>query len=91
MDKISIKILYLSFHNSIKKKYGINRIISKEDIFTKLGRQYLVPKKLRIVALKELEEMNLIKKEDNNSYRILDIDFDMEENINKFYSKLKLF
>jgi len=88
--KINKKILYLSFHNSIKKKFGVNRLISKEDIIIKLGRQFLVPKPLRIVALKELEEMKLLKKEDANNYKILEGDFDLEDT-NKFYKTIGLF
>ena len=88
--KINKKILYLSFHNSIKKKFGVNRLISKEDIIIKLGRQFLVPKPLRIVALKELEEMNLLKKEDANNYKILDCEIDIEDT-NKFYQTIGLF
>ncbi len=85
------KILYLSFHNSIKKKFGVNRLISKKEIIIKLGRQFLVPKPLRIVALDELEKMKLIKKECNEYYKILDCELNLEEDTNKFLKKLGFF
>lgn len=88
---VNHKILYLSFHNSIKKKFGVNRLVSKKELKIKLGRQFLVPKNLTIVALKELENMGLIKKENSVYYKILDINFDLEENVNKFYMQIGLF
>jgi len=88
MEKISNKILYLSFHNSLKKKFGVNKLISKEEIRIKLGRQFLVPKNLRNNAVKELEKMGLIKKQDKNSFLILEGEFDLENNPNKFYKEI---
>ena len=90
--QISNKILYLSLHNSLKKKYGVNRLVKKEDVKTKLGRQYLVPKNLRNIAIDELERMNLIKIEDSYYVKILEGDFDLENNPNKFFMAIgKLF
>ena len=89
--RLKIGILYLSFHNSIKKVYGIGRIVSERDLIIKLGRQFLVPKRLRILAIKELENMNLVKRESNNEFRILNYELDIEEDTNKFLKKLNLF
>lgn len=89
--RLKIGILYLSFHNSIKKVYGIGRIVSERDLIIKLGRQFLVPKRLRILAIKELENMNLVKRESNNEFRILNFELDIEEDTNKFLKKLNLF
>lgn len=88
--KSDLKILYLSFHNSLKKRYGINTIICKKEIFTKLGRQFLVPKGLRVIALKELEVLGLIKKEDKSNYKILKGD-NIEDKTNEFYKNANLF
>lgn len=91
MVKISNKILYLSFHNSLKKVYGVGRIITRKELHTKLGRQYLVPKNLRLVACKELEKMGLIKNVRKNEFEILDSEVNLEEDVNKFYQKIRLF
>jgi len=90
-ERLKIGILYLSFHNSLKKVYGSRRIVSEKDLVIKLGRQFLVPKRLRILAIKELENMNLIKKESNNEFKILDYELNIEEDTNNFLGKLNLF
>jgi len=79
MDKLDNKILYLSFHNSLRKKFGINRVISRKEVIIKLGRQYLVPKKLRDDALKELEKMGLIECVDRSNVRIIDCELSLEK------------
>lgn len=77
-------ILYLSLHNSLKKIHGINRPVEKEKIKIKLGRQYLVPKRLRDEAIKELEKIGLIKIKGNIIY-ILNGEFDLENKPNEFF------
>jgi len=89
--KLKIGLLYLSFHNSIKKVFGVNRIVTKEELMIKLGRQFLVPKRLRICAIKELENMNLIKKEEGSNFKILDYELNVEEDANKFLKVMKIF
>jgi len=83
--KFNNKILYLSLHNSLKKKYGVNRLVKKEDVKIKLGRQYLVPKNLRNIAIEELIEMKLITVEDTSYVKILEGEFDLENSPNKFF------
>ena len=90
-EVLKIGLLYLSFHNSLKKVYGIGRIITKKDLMAKLGRQFLVPKQLRILAIKELERMNLIKKEERDYFKILDCNLNIEEDANKFFKRMNLF
>ncbi len=90
-DKLKIGLLYLSFHNSLKKIYGVNRVITKRDIMIKLGRQFLVPKPVRVLVIKELQKMNLLKEESKNEFRILDCDLNIEEDINKFFMRLNMF
>ncbi len=89
--RLEIGLLYLSFHNSLKKVYGVNRIVSKKEIMAKLGRQFLVPKPVRILAIKELQEMGLLKEESKNEFKILDCDLKIEEDTNKFFMRMKLF
>ncbi len=89
--KLKIGILYLSFHNSLKKIYGVNRVVTQEELKIKLGRQFLVPKRLRVVAIKELTKMNLLKEEDKDCFKILDYELNIEEDANKFLKMLNFF
>ena len=85
--ELNNKILYLSFHNSLKKKFGVNKLISKDQVRIKLGRQFLVPKNLRNSAIKELVSMNLLK-EKEDGFIILEGEYDLENNPNKFYKDI---
>ena len=89
--KLKAGLLYLSFHNSLKKVYGKNRTVSKELLMAKLGRQFLVPKRLRILAIKELEKMKLLKQESKNNFKILDYKLNIEEDANKFFKIMNFF
>lgn len=87
---LNIKILYLSFHNNLCKVHGRNSIVSRKEVFTKLGRQFLVPKQLRECALKELEQMGLMERLDRDKIKLLDCDIDLE-NSSQFFQKLNIF
>ena len=89
--KLKAGLLYLSFHNSLKKVYGKNRTVSKELLLAKLGRQFVVPKRLRILAIKELEKMKLLKQESKNEFKILDYKLNIEEDANKFFKIMHFF
>ena len=84
------RILYLSFHNSLRKVYGNNVIVKRVDIFSKLGRQFLVPKNLRHEALKELELMGLLKPINADNIQIVNLDLNIENDYNKLKELLKL-
>lgn len=90
MENLNIGILYLSLHNLLKRKVGINNSTSKKEINAILGRHFLVPKNLRIAVIKELNNMNLIK-EDKNQVIIIDYKLDVTEDANKLFKMLKLF
>ena len=85
------RILYLSFHNSIKKVFGVNKIIARKAIITKLGKQYLVPPNLREAAVKELILMGLFERIDRDNIKILEPKLDIELDANKFFKSLHLF
>jgi spore coat polysaccharide biosynthesis predicted glycosyltransferase SpsG len=90
METLSVGILYLSFHNLLKRKIGLNRYTTKKEINAMLGRHFLVPKNLRIAVIKELKNMNLIK-EDSSGILIIDYKLDVNEDANKLFKLLKLF
>ncbi len=89
--KLKVGLLYLSFHNSLKKVYGVNKIVTKDQLIEKLGRHGLVPKQLRISTIKELEKMKLLKKESDNKFKILDYELNIEEDTNLFFKMMNLF
>ena len=89
--KLKVGLLYLSFHNSLKKVYGVNKIVTKNQLIEKLGRHGLVPKQLRILAIEELEKMNLLKRESENEFKVLDYERNIEENKSKFFVMINLF
>jgi hypothetical protein len=89
-EELNIGILYLAFHNSLRKVHS-TRVVTKEELFEKLGRHSLVPKCLREVAIRELIEMGLLKREDKNMYRILEYELNIEEDANKFLERIHLF
>jgi len=88
--ELNIGLLYISLHNLLKKKTGINRYISKKDFYTILGKHFLIPKNIRIIVLKEMEQRGLIKQETKNDIKILDCDLDVG-NINEWYQKVGIF
>jgi hypothetical protein len=91
MNPLPIKILYLSLHNQLKKIYGINRIITRKEFFCKLGKHSQVPKIARILVIKEMEEMNLIKQLNRENILILNCEWDLERDANKFYQWLEIY
>ncbi len=82
---LPIKILYLALHNQLKKKFGINHVLSKKEFYCKLGKHSQVPKTARVLVIKEMEEMNLIKQESRDSILILECEWDLERDSKKFY------
>jgi hypothetical protein len=56
-----------------------------------LGKHFLIPKNLREVAIKELEQMKLIQKVDRDNIRLLECKIDIERNQNEFLQEMRLF
>ncbi len=91
MKELNIKLFYLSCHNLLKKRYGIGKYIKRKELHSELGRHFLVPKNLRDVAIKELENMGLVKRENRDTIKILNYKLDIEEDANRFFKKVGLF
>ena len=72
--QLDIKILYLSLHNLLKNRYGVNRVISVKEMFCELGKHFLVKRNLRYFVIKEMVEMNLLSIENRDNIKILDYD-----------------
>jgi hypothetical protein len=86
---LDIKILYLAFHNSLKKVHG-NIPIKRKDIFSKLGRQFLIPKPLRCASLREFENMGLLEPIDRDNVRLKNFDIDIENEPDKLIKMIGL-
>lgn len=84
--KIKRGILYLSLHNQLKGRFGINVLVDKKLVYAKLGRHFMIPKNLRELVIKEMEELGLIKIENSHKIIVLPCDINLEEDINKLYS-----
>lgn len=91
MNKINIGILYLSLHNLLKKRYGINTVFTRKQIYCELGKHFVVPKNIRDCVIKELQTMKLIKRKDRDNVMLLDCEIDLEKDANILYERLKLY
>ena len=89
MTEDKIGLLYLSLHNHLKKKFGY-KPITKKDFFALLGRHFLIPKPLRIVIMKEMEERVLIEMIDRENLRAANIKRNIEEEASRFYKNAGL-
>ena len=85
MKELEIGLLYISLHNQLKIKFGVNRIISRKEFFCKLGKHGQVPKPMRAIVLKEMEFKKLLKQVDRNNIQILPCDIDLEKDQDKLY------
>jgi len=85
MAELKIGILYLGLHNQLVKKYGANHIIARKEFFEKIGRFQHLPKNIRPLVLKEMQEMNLIQRTDRDNIKILSSEINIEEDTNKLY------
>jgi hypothetical protein len=85
MERLKVGLLYISLHSQLKKNVGIDRCIQKKKVFCILGKHFLIPKNLRVVVIKEMENLNLIKQESGERIVILDCDIDLENDPSKLY------
>ena len=87
MDERNTKtgLLYISLHRQLERNSGFNRIITRDKIFTIIGKHYLIPKGLRDTVIKEMERRNLIRFESRNIIQVLPCDIDSDSDACRFY------
>lgn len=85
METLKVGLLYLGLHNQLLKKYGIDGIIKRKEFFCKLGKHGQIPKNLRHLVIKEMEDKKLIEKINRDEIKILKIDINIEEDCNELY------
>ena len=83
--EFKVGLLYISLHSQLEKQCGVGGIIGRKKFFEIIGKHYLIPKNLRDVVAKEMEKRNLVKIESKDSIIVLDSNFDLEKDVNKFY------
>jgi len=93
MEKGRLKfgLLYISLWNQLSKKVGVGNIITRKEFFCILGKHFLIPKNVRPLIINEMENRELIKRENKESIKVLKCDININEDINKLYKKAGLF
>ena len=89
-EKLKIGLLYIGLHNQLKKKYGINCIFSRKELFCKLGKHSQLPKPLRHYIIEEMTKKRLLEKVNRDEVKLLPFEVDIETEPNKLYSFLDL-
>ena len=87
-EKLKIGLLYLALHNQLKKKYGVNTIITRKELFCKLGKHSQVPKSLRHYIIDEMVTKNILEKVNRDELKILPCEIDIEKEPQKLYKFL---
>lgn len=85
MVKLEIGLLYLGLHNQLTKKFGVNGIVSRKEFYIKIARHGQIPKNLRPLVIKEMEDRQLIKRVNRDAIQILPIDIDIEKDCTQIY------
>ncbi len=68
----------------------MDKTISRKDFFCIIGKHFLVPKNLRPVIIKEMENRKLINHLNSDQIEVLEYDLDLETDTNKFYKDVGL-
>jgi len=89
--ELKIGLLYISLYNLLRRKYGVNKIVYKKEFYCILGKHFIIPKNLRCVVIKEMEERGLVKREKGENIKILDCDLELENNISDWYQKAGIY
>jgi len=66
MKKPKQQILYISIYSLLKKKFKCKPFITNKQLNCELGKHFLVPKRCRDYAIKELIELNMINRLDKD-------------------------
>jgi len=91
MEQLKIGILYLGLHNQLIKKFGVNKNLTRKELFCKLGKHYIIPKNLRPLVLAEMEERKLIERVDRDNLKILSCEIDLERDADKLFKLAGLY
>ena len=85
MKEKEIGILYLSLHSHFIRKYGVGNIMKRTELVCKIAKHGQVPKKIRHLVVKEMEDKKLIEKINRDDIKLLEVEIDLEKDANKLY------
>lgn len=91
--KVEGNLLYLCLHRKLLLRADKLRCISKKEFYKTVGVELHVPKKFRVLILKEMERKNLLKVlgERASHIRITEPDVDIDASYNKIAHHLGLY
>lgn len=94
-EELNKGILYLCVHKKMEDKITNNsRILSKKDFNRMLGETFHIPKNMRIIVLKEMEQKGLVKDlgaTRNSNIKVLKVGICIQNDVNKLYKFAGLF
>jgi hypothetical protein len=88
---LNIGLLYLSLHNQLRKKIGLEGTITRKILFEKLGRHYLIPKNLRDVVIEEMKQRKMLKEVEKGKFKLIGGCLDIEKDVSKIYKMAGLY
>ncbi len=83
--EISLNLLYISLHNLLLRKVGIDKIMTQKELFCHLGKHFLIPKNIKPIIFKEMQNLNMVKKIDRYKIEVLECKWDLETDTAEFY------
>lgn len=87
-------IFYLCVHKRLIEKHHRKMQLSQKEFFQVLGRLYHVPKKFKLLILKEMELLGMLTIINSNRQKFVKLNrmkSDPEIDVNKFYEELGVF
>lgn len=85
-----IPIPYLCIHTRLVNKFGLNKEIDNKEIFNQIERVHRIPHQYCYLILKEMADLELIKRVNVKKAVVCKPNFSIEEP-NKIYKALGLF
>lgn len=83
--ELKVGLLYIALHNQLERKFGRNKVVSRKEIFAKIGRFQHIPRGIIPIVIKDMEERGLIEKISRDTIKILPCIIDLERDSTKLY------
>lgn len=72
MKQKQVGLLYWSLYNQLLKKYGSSAEITRKELFTKLGKHFMIPKEKRHAVIDELICRKLVVRVNRDKLQLID-------------------
>lgn len=76
--ELKVGILNLKVHNQLRRKYGVNIIMTRKELEGILGWEFKLERGIRVLVINEMIKQKLIEKVDRDNIKILRYDVDIE-------------